>query len=206
MNKRYLILAILAVAVGAGILFMPETDRDKEMKPEQLLIAIDDPSRFLTTDLITDRLVKNDPSLLLIDVRTAEQFKEFSVPGSVNIPLDSLLTTSSIGIMSNKDIDKVFCSNSELTADQAWILAKRQGIETIFVMQGGVNKWFDDIVKVEEPSPTEPSEAIALYRFRKAASQHFFGTPEIKSVVQPLPKKSVTVHKAPAGATSGGGC
>jgi rhodanese-related sulfurtransferase len=206
MNKRYLMLALLAVAVGAGILLMPETSRVKEMNPQQLLNAIDDPSRFLSTDLITDRLVKKDPVLLLIDVRPLKQYKAFSIPGSVNIPIDSLLTSSTRNILSNKDRDKVFCSNSDLTADQAWILARRSGFESIFVMQGGINQWFNDIVKAEEPAPTEPSENIALYHFRKAASQHFFGSPDVKAEVAPVPKKTAPVQKKPVEASSGGGC
>ena len=56
MNKRYIVLTFIALAVGAGMLFMPETSRNKEINPQQLLNAIDDPSRFLSTDLITDRL------------------------------------------------------------------------------------------------------------------------------------------------------
>lgn len=206
MNKRYLILSLLAVAIGAGMLLMPETRRVKEINPDQLLNAIDDPSRFLSTDLITDRLVKKDPSLLLIDVRPAAQFKTFAIPGAVNIPLDSLLTASSIEIIGKKEMDKVFCSNSDLLSDQAWILAKRSGFEPIFVLQGGVNKWFNDIVEAEEPAATESSEILALYQFRKAASQHFFGSPGTTTGEAIAPKKTTPVQKKPAAASSGGGC
>lgn len=206
MNKRYLILVVLAVAVGLGMLFMPESSYDKETNPQQLLNAIDDPSRFLSTDLITDRLVKKDPVLLLIDVRPAAQFKTFAIPGAVNIPLDSLLTGSSIELIGKKELDKVFCSNSDLMSDQAWILAKRSGFETIFVLEGGVNKWFNDIVEAKEPAPTEPSEILALYQFRKAASQHFFGSPVVKAEVAVAPKKTTPVQKRPVEASTGGGC
>lgn len=206
MNKRYLILTIIAVGIGAGILFMPETSRDKEMQPEQLLNAIDDPSRFLSTDMITDRLVKKDPALVLIDVRPINQFKGFAIPGAINIPLDSLLTDNSQELLKNKEFDKVFYSNADVMSDQAWIIARRSGFESIFVMQGGVNKWFNDIVEAQEPAATEPTEALALYHFRKAASQHFFGSPEVKAAVAETPKKAVRIQKKPAEAPSGGGC
>jgi len=206
MSKRYLILALLAVAIGVGILFMPENRRDKEISPELLLNAIDDPSRFLSTDLITDRLVKKDPALILIDVRPTAQFSAFAIPGAINIPLDSLLTTSALRLLNNKDYDKVFYSNSDVMADQAWIIAKRSGFKTIFVMKGGVNKWFNDIVKGEEPAATEPTEKIALAQFRKAACQHFFGTAEVKAKVIETPKKTVLVQPKQTAAPSGGGC
>jgi Rhodanese-like domain len=97
MNKRYLFLAVVVVLLGVGMLFMPGTNDNKQVNPELLLTAIDDPSRFLTTDDITDRLVKKDPALLLLDVRPASEFKSFSIPGSVNLPIDSLLTGPSHG-------------------------------------------------------------------------------------------------------------
>lgn len=206
MNKRYIVLTFIALAVGAGMLFMPETSRNKEINPQQLLNAIDDPSRFLSTDLITDRLVKKDPALLLIDVRPETQFKAFAIPGALNVPLDSLLAPSNMAMLSNKDVDKVFYSNADATADQAWIIAKRAGFETIFVMQGGLNKWFNDIVKAEEPAATEPVEQLARYQFRIGARQHFFGSPEVKAEVVAPPKKAVQIIKKPVEASSGGGC
>lgn len=207
MNKNYIFLTILSLVIGLGILFMPEAKNDKGINPVQLLNAIDDPSRFLSTDVITDRLVKKDPTILLIDVRPSDQFNTFSVPGSLNIPLDSILTISSEEILSNSDIDKVFYSNSDVYADQAWIISKRMGYKSIYVMQGGINKWFNTIVKTEKPADTEPVEVIALYQFRKGAYQYFFGsnTSSLNTDQQNTPKKTVILQKKVAH-SSGGGC
>jgi len=206
MNKRYLLLAGIIIALGVGILFMPAKDNAKQMQPELLLAAIDDPSRFLTTDDITDRLVKKDPALLLIDVRPESQFKAFSIPGSINIPVDSLLTASAQEVLNQKAMDKVFYSNSDVTSEQAWIILKRLGQQRIYVMQGGVNEWFNTIVKAEKPAETAPNEAIELYQFRIAANQHFFGTKVSTASTEATPKKKVTVVKKASGASSGGGC
>jgi rhodanese-related sulfurtransferase len=208
MNKNYIFLTILAVVIGLGILIMPETRHDNQIKPVDLLIAIDDPSRFLSTDVITDRLVKKDPTLLLIDVRTAGQFNSFAIPGAINIPLDSILAKSTAEIMGNKDLDKVFYSNADVTSDQAWIISKRLGYKAIYVLQGGVNKWFNTIVLNEKPADTEPVEVIELYQFRKGASQYFFGSKESSSgqESQATPKKAVVIQKKAAGASAGGGC
>lgn len=206
MNTRYLLFAFFAVAVGAGMFFMPGIQHDKEMEPEQLLKVIDDPSRFLSTDLLTDRLVRKDPSLLLIDVRPAQQFKAFAIPGAVNIPLDSLLTSVSLELLRNKEMEKVFYSNSDVMADQAWIIARRIGFQSVFVLQGGVNKWFNEVVRAEEPEITEPIEKMSLYQHRKAVGQYFFGTPEVKAGAVALPKKTAPVQKKPVEESSGGGC
>ena len=207
MNKRYLLLAGIIIALGVGILFMPAKDTTKQTKPELLLAAIDDPSRFLSTDDITDRLVKKDPALLMIDVRPANQFKAFAIPGAINIPIDSLLTASAEDILNQKGMDKVFYSNSDVTSDQAWIICKRIGQQRIYVLKGGVNRWFSSIVKAEKPSETDPVEAMELYQFRMAACQHFFGSKEITRVPEvPTEKKRVKVVKKTSEASSGGGC
>jgi rhodanese-related sulfurtransferase len=206
MSKRYLLLAGIIITLGVGILFMPAKDTAKQTQPELLLAAIDDQSRFLTPDDITDRLVKKDPALVLIDVRPESQFKAFSIPGAINIPADSLLSGSAQEILNQKEMDKVFYSNSDVTADQAWIICKRLKLQRIYVMQGGVNKWFSTIVKAEKPAETAPTEAMDLYQFRIAACQHFFGNPEMDVTPKVTEKKKVTVVKKASGAASGGGC
>jgi rhodanese-related sulfurtransferase len=206
MNKRYMLLAGIIIALGVGILFMPAKDTAKQTQPELLLAAIDDPSRFLSTDDITDRLVKKDPALMLIDVRYESQFKAFSIPGAINIPADSLLSASAQEILNQKEMDKVFYSNADVTSDQTWIICKRMGLQRIYVMQGGVNKWFNTIVKAEKPAETAPTEAMDLYQFRVAACQHFFGSPEMAAAPKVVEKQKVTVVKKTSGAASGGGC
>jgi rhodanese-related sulfurtransferase len=186
---------------------MPAKDTSKQTQPELLLAAIDDPSRFLNTDDITDRLVKKDPALMLIDVRPESQFKAFSSPGAINIPADSLLSASSQEMLNQKEMDKVFYSNADVTADQAWIISKRMQLKRIYVMQGGINKWFNTIVKAERPAESAPNDAMELYQFRIAARQHFFGSPDMASAPKAAPaKKKVSVVKKAPEAESGGGC
>jgi sulfur-carrier protein adenylyltransferase/sulfurtransferase len=207
MNKRYLLLAGIVIALGLGILFMPQSDDRKQLKPELLLAAIDDPSRFLSTDDITDRLVKKDPALLLIDVRTASQFKAFAIPGAINIPADSLLSSSAQATLNQKEMDKVFYSNTDVTSDQAWIICKRMGLQRIYVIKGGLNRWFNTIVKAEKPAETAPAEVMELYQFRIAACQYFFGSKDIAITPKATDeKKKVSVVKKASGAASGGGC
>ncbi|MFZ4548015.1 MAG: rhodanese-like domain-containing protein [Bacteroidales bacterium] len=205
MNKKYLLLASIVLLLGLGMLFMPDKTNDKQMQPELLLSAIDDPSRFLTTDNITDRLVKKDPALVLIDVRPAKQFEAFAIPEAINIPIDSILSASAQDILNQKEMDKVFYSNSDVTSDQAWILCKRAGMNRIYVLQGGINKWFGNIVKAEKPTEAEPTENMQLYQFRIAARQYFYGSNQTAS--QPsVEKKKVRTVKKTTEAASGGGC
>ncbi len=91
MSKTYIVLTLVAVLVAVGLLFLPENERYNETNPELLIKEINDPARFLSVDLIAERLIDEDPSLMLIDVRTAKQFADYSLPNAINIPLDKIL-------------------------------------------------------------------------------------------------------------------
>lgn len=211
MNKRYILLAFIAICLGVGMLLMPTKDpnkySDKKNNPENILANIDDPSRFLTSDDITDRIIKKDPTLLLIDVRSADQFNTFAIPGAINIPIDSLLNESSVGLLKQPGKNKVFYSNTGTMSDQAWVLAKREGISNVFVLKDGLNTWFKTIVKAEKPAEYQPKEDFELYNFRIAARQHFYGTGITTPIGKPnqvQKKKNVPIKKVEP--SSGGGC
>jgi len=89
MERKYTILAILLIVLALGLVILPRTNEQKETNPKVLLSAIAEKSRYLTVDQVTHRIIENDPTLLLIDLRTADQFKTFALPGSLNITTDS---------------------------------------------------------------------------------------------------------------------
>lgn len=212
MNRNYIVLVVIAVGFAIGMLMMDRSKQAKEIEPSNLAIAYNDPSRFLTVDEVTDRLVKKDPGLVLIDVRPAEQYKMFAIPGAINIPIDSLLSAEAMDILKRPELDKVIYSNSDVWSDQAWILCTRLALPSVFVLEGGVNNWFRSIVQVTEPAQTAPVEAFDLYSFRVAANQYFYGTnmsdeatAQKNTQAQTSQKKVQPVRVQPA-AESGGGC
>ncbi len=204
MNRTYIILTVIALSLALGILIIGERKTNKETRPQSLSVNYNDPSRFLSSDEITDRLIKGDPSLLLIDVRPSDQYTNFSIPGSLNIPLDSLLNEASIDMLNVQNMDKVLISNSDLWSDQAWLLCTRLGISDVFVMEGGINNWFNTIAKLQDVPLTAPQEVIDLHSFRAAANKHFFGTGEISSATVASQPRIVPVKKTPKPGSSGG--
>jgi sulfur-carrier protein adenylyltransferase/sulfurtransferase len=213
MNRNYIALAVIAIGLAIGILIMDRDKQVREIDPELLAVAYNDPSRFLSIDEVTDRLVQKDPGLILIDVRPADQFKLFAIPGAVNIPIDSLFTPSSMDLLKRKELDKVLCSNSDVWSDQAWLLCTRLEMPSVFVLEGGVNNWFHSIVQATEPPVTAPQDEHDIYSFRLAANQYFFGKKEMPVAEQektakpktPVAKQAPVLRSEPA-AETGGGC
>jgi sulfur-carrier protein adenylyltransferase/sulfurtransferase len=218
MDRRYSILAIVLIVAAAGLLIVPDRGENKEMKPEKLLAALNDQARFLSTDDITERIIGGDPILQLIDVRPAEQFSKFALPGAINIPTDSILNTSFQDVLHKAGKDNVFYSNGDVEADAAWQLCSRAGIRKVFVMKGGLNQWYNTIIKGAKPSNTASSGDLDTYNFRQAAKLYFTGgspavekrtyiNEDVPNINEEVPKPvKVNVVKKTPGKSSGGGC
>ncbi|MBV5314199.1 MAG: rhodanese-like domain-containing protein [Prolixibacteraceae bacterium] len=207
MERKYTILAILMIVLALGLVVLPKKKEMKETDPKALLSAVVEKSRYLSVDLVTHRIIENDPTLLLIDLRPVDQFKLFALPRAVNIQPDSLLTATTLALMNQAGKDKVLLSNSDLTSEKAWLIATRSSVTRIYVMKGGINEWFNTIIKEKPANSAASSTELDLISFRKAARQFFIGAGETASVPEkPKVKEKVQVIRKAPEASSGGGC
>jgi len=205
MERKYTILAVLLVVLALGLVILPKYKEQKEIDPKALLASIAEKSRFLSVDEVTDRIIGNDPTLLLIDLRPANEFKQFALPGAINIRPDSILSRPIHELLNQPGKDKVLIANSDLISEQVWLITTRSSIARMYVMKGGMNEWFNTIIQEKPINPTASSKEIDLASFRKAARQHFIGGDETANAPEKPKEKVQVVRKAPA-ATSGGGC
>ncbi len=175
MSKTYVILSIVLIGLAFGLILLPETNRTNEIEPEILYKEIIDPSRYLSADLVAERLINEDPSIMLVDVRSYDQYEAYSLPNAVGIPLDEILLPEWEDYFMQEDMDVVLYSNGDVFSDQAWVICTRLGYRNLYVLSGGLNQWFNDIMQPAPPPETAPSEAFDLYSFRRAACFHFGG-------------------------------
>ena len=205
MKRIYIVtLIIIALIVGSGLLFIPDPDHTEELSPQKILLDINDDSRFWSTDLIADKIIKQDPSLLLIDVRGEAQYEYFSLQGALNIPLENILDPEWKDYFEAEDYDIVIYSNSDVYADQAWIILKRLNYKNIRVMKGGLNHWAETIMQPPAPKESDPQEAFELYNFRRAACKYFGGgSGEISS---DDPAEVIQVSRKKKTSAAEGGC
>lgn len=205
MSKTYIILTIIAVLIAVGVLFLPVHKNYKETEPRLLLKEMNDPARFLSVDIVAERLINEDPSLMLVDVRTIEQYNAYSLPRSINIPLDQILLPESKDYLDQDNMDVVLYSNSDLFADQVWIICARLGFKNQYVLKGGLNNWYTCIMNPVKPAETAPTEEFDLYSFRMAASQYFRGGSDV-NVQTDLSKENIVIKKRQKKITTTGGC
>ena len=197
---------ILIVLVG-GIWLVLSSGKPNlhQITPEKMLSCINKQERCVSTDEVAKFIMGKDPSVILVDVRTEEEYKKFSLPGSINIPFDSVLNENFSSYV-NQDIYKIiFYSNGNTLADKTWLVCRGLDYKNIYVMTGGLNEWVKTILRPVKPSDTESSDAFAMYEFRKGASKYFGGGGSdgaSSSVGAPAPSAPKGHKKKKAG----GGC
>ena len=192
LSFRYVILAVVFVILAGGLVVLPKFNPVKGIEPTQLLNDAISPERYISTDELADRLINQDPSILLIDVRSKADYDKYALPGALHVPFKSMLNDEFDVYIDQDDFDVIFYSNDNLIADQAWILSKRLDYKNIHVLKGGMNEWYRTIINPEKPEEIMASNAYDLYAFRKAASM-FFGVayPQKSAPIKVQPKPVV---------------
>lgn len=177
--KARLILAAAIIPLGLIIAAVPEnTTKPYKLNPEQLLEEVKSGTQFIQPDEVADMVIAKDPSIQLIDVRSADEFEKFSLPGAINIPLVDILNSEWEDFV-NQDVKlNVFYSNGSTDANQAWMITRQLGYKNNYVLQGGVNYWAETIMNPDTPSSTSPNEEIAKYNLRKGAGMALGGAAE----------------------------
>ena len=195
--KARLILAAIIIPLGLIIAAVPEnTTKQYKLTAVELLEEVKDGTQFMHPDEVADMLIQKDPTLQLIDVRSADEYEKFSLPNSINIPLVDILNPEWEDFI-NQDIKlNVFYSNGTNDANQAWMITRQLGFENNYVLQGGVNYWAETIMNPEAPKTTSPNEEIIKYNLRKGAGMALGGaavnaqpTTMVKSSKPPISKR-----------------
>jgi len=204
MDKKYIIPVALLLVLAVTLVLLPKKKAYEELPATELLKQVTGTARFVSTDEVADRLIRKDPSMLLVDVRSSDQFNEYAIPGSVNIPLQDILKSESQEMLSQEGLDIIFYSTGEVYSDQAWITARRMGKNNIYVMKGGLNEWFSDFFMTQPPAETASGEEITKYQFRSAVRQYFTGG-ELKTE-QKTSGENISVTPKKKKSAAEGGC
>jgi sulfur-carrier protein adenylyltransferase/sulfurtransferase len=171
MNPR-LWLAAFIVPLGLIIAAVPQNKTHPyKLSATELLGEVNTRTQFITPETVADMIVKKDPTLQLIDVRSQDEFEKFSLPGAINIPLTDLLADQNAALFDQDVKMNVFYANSTVSANEAWMITRQLGYSNIFVLEGGLNYWFDAILNPKQPSSASSDEEFAKYDFRRSAGQ-----------------------------------
>ncbi|MBC7983543.1 MAG: rhodanese-like domain-containing protein [Candidatus Obscuribacterales bacterium] len=103
----------------------------------------------ITADKLQSRIEKKDAAIVLLDVRTAEEFAQGHVPGAKNIPHDQLAERVS-ELLADKDKEVVLYCRSGRRAGIAAETLQAKGFEKLLHLEGDMQKWSAENRPVEK--------------------------------------------------------
>ncbi len=180
--KPRALLALFIIPLGLIIAAVPQNKtKPYRLTADQLLEEVNTRTQYITPETVADMLVNKDPSLQLIDVRSQVEFEKYSLQSAINIPLSDLLSDKYTDIL-NQDVKmNVFYSNGTVQSNEAWMITRQLGYTNNYVLEGGVNYWFDAILNPQKPATVNSDEEFAKYDFRKSAGQALGGGMTVQS-------------------------
>jgi len=138
---------------------------------------------FVSTDWLAAHL--SDPRLVLIDVRSPEEYSQGHIPGAINIPRNQYYSTrtqpdgkvikyslpqpehfaellTSAGIRPSSWVVAYDYDTSSYAGRFPWML-RSLGHESAWIIDGGIDKWKDVDGRALETVPRLPVRALASY-------------------------------------------
>jgi len=194
--KTRFVLSIVLVSMGLVAAILPQTKNSSmELDAKQLLNEIQLKNHIISVDEMADALINNDPAYQLIDLRSPEEYKQYSLPGSINIPFDSLFSEKWLPYVDQIARKNVFYSNGTTLSSEAWMLTKQKGFQNNYILMGGLNNWYATILNPQAPTSLDDEDAFKAYQARLGAKQYFTGEGASSPAVSLKPKKPIPRRK-----------
>ena len=209
-------LLVVVLVLSTGLAIQSKEGRSVKNEPREFLNHLLSQDRYTNPWELADRIIQEDPTLVLIDLRDTQSYKAFSLPGAINMTPDSLIGSAQLTEQWAKRELVLFDDDERLT-NTTWLLAKQIGYKDIYVLRGGLNSWFDQILQ-SGAADKDLSEVSENQSLRKASSMYFgvhqdlppYVLKEDAKITQrkrtSTPKKEVTTKPKKKKAMPEGGC
>lgn len=167
-RKQRLLVAAFALGVLALFAGDPYQGTVATVDAKELALVVHNEVDHVEPVELADWIIERRSDYRLIDLRTAESFTEYSIPGSESVLLTGLLE---LGIDRTETV--VLCSEGGIHAAQAWMLMKARGYKHVYMLRGGLEGWKDEVLFPALSALPSDAERIAFAK--KAEVSKFFG-------------------------------
>lgn len=147
-TSAWLGIATMLVAIGAALLVAPRShdDREAAAAAPAWLQQIETGADHIDTDELLHELLTGAPGLLLVDVRPADEFAAWHLPGAVNLAVPELCGAAGAALFASSPRLVVLYSNGPAHPGQAWVELQRQGHSNVKVLAGGLVEFRDRVL------------------------------------------------------------
>lgn len=195
-------ISVLLILLSLILAFLPlSANRSFNIKPDHLMLEILSQDASFTADQVAEFIVKEDPSVQLIDLRSAEDFGKEAIPGAVNIPYHEFINSDPDIWLNNKKIRNIFYTTDDMESSYALVYARGMGYDNCFVMNGGITEWEKTVMQTKFTGERITARENALFETRRRAGEMFT---ELNSLPDSLKLKYLESRKFSAKKLDGG--
>lgn len=164
----------------------------------------DEGNAMVSAQKVVYDIMHGNKQVVLVDMRSPEQYQRFSLPGAINIQPAEILGRSYRDFFRNDPRQKVFLSDGSALAAQGWHMARRAGFDNVYFLEGGLNGVFEMVFTDRAEEDYNNYMYSFSKRFANEARQFFSegGAKEEQSPRQ-VPVQTIIEIKTP---TVAGGC
>lgn len=185
-------LAALALALGILALFgSPQSGDTVTINSREMASLVESEVDHVTVQELADWIIQGRGDMRLLDLRPAEEYAGYHVPGAENVLLTDLLDYP---LYRNERI--VLYSGGGIHSAQAWFLLQAHGFRGSYILLGGLDAWKDEILFPILPNDDTPAAATERRRV-SSISEHFGGTPRSAVATASLAGGSAVTVTAP---------
>lgn len=187
-------LGAMAIALAAAVAGRP---REVLAAPSSWTTTIESGADHITPRELADRLLADPGSVLLVDVRPAQEFTTFHLPSAVNLDLQELFgERGRTTLDENRGKLVVLCSNGMTHPGQAWVELAREGRDDVRVLEDGLDGFVRDVLTPPSLREDVTAETIAAEHARFERDRAAFLA--VAPVQEPAAKFEPKPAQAPA--------
>lgn len=172
-------LALIAVTFGLVALFAGDPYGGTAIKVNEKDIALStvgNSDKVLVTDL-ADWIIKGKSDFEIVDLRTEEKYNEYTIPGSLCIPLPQIPSSE---LFRNQKI--VLFSDDDVASSQAWFILKSKNYKGVYILDGGLEAWKEKVLFPKAPVNGNKEE-LSNFEKMKEVAKYFGGSAQTDSSI-----------------------
>jgi len=185
-------VAVVALGVLLALSAFSFTDRKASLlqmvQNEQFVRSY--PVEVMTVDEFAFRLMDDtDDQIQVIDFRPREEISKGRLPKSYPFTVDNLFEQEPSRLLRVRGKINVFVANDEWTERRMAVIAQQLGFKRIRILEGGLEKFRQDILNFEPSAPPKDMYEEFTYRFRQRAKEKLLGLIREEELAPAEPEK-----------------
>lgn len=185
-SKGLLVVTVLAVvAVLIGLLTLNDNKPSYELTAEEMLAVMEDGDHSIGYKEAV-KMIAEDDSYVLVDLRKVVEFNQSHVEGAINIPFADLLAKDQSALLSEEGKNFILYGESTSQASNAWMVLRQTGKNNVKFIPGEFDLLSGKVINETIEVPAYDFKKV----FEEVSKKENIST---VAVVKPVQKKKKVV-------------